>query len=167
MANIEDSDALDRVQQELRALSSLQLENDDLRNYMRDPSVAEPDRKALLHRVLEDKIHPVLMHFLDLLLHKHRLGHFDSIAAAFDELVEKRRNQARIRLFTAVPLAVDQEDRLKRTLDRVIGKDCILEKRIDPKIIGGAVAVYGDRVYDGSVKTALSDLHKQMMSAPL
>jgi len=167
LANIEDSETLDRIQEELQALTSLQMENDDLRNYMLDPSVTEEDRKSLLHRVLEDKIHPVLMHFVDLLLHKHRLDHFQMIGAAFDDLVEKRRNQARIQLITAVPLAVDQEDRLKRTLDVATGKDCILEKKINPKIIGGAIAVYGDKVYDGSVKTALADLRKQMMSAPL
>lgn len=167
LANIGDPETLDRIQEELQALASLQMENDDLRNYMLDPSVTEADRKALLHRVLEDKIHPLLMHFVDLLLHKHRLDHFQMIGAAFDDLVEKRRNQARIQLITAVPLAIDQEDRLKRTLDAVTGKDCILEKKIDPKIIGGAIAVHGDKVYDGSVKAELGDLRKQLMSTPL
>lgn len=167
LANIDDPETLDRIQEEMQALASLQMENDDLRHYMLDPSVTEADRKGLLHRVLEDKIHPVLMHFMDLLLHKHRLNHFQPIAAAFDTLVEERRNQARIHLITAVPLAVDQEDRLKRTLDMVVGKDCILEKSIDAKIIGGAIAVYGDKVFDGSIQTALADLRKQMMSAAL
>ncbi len=167
LANTEDQETLDRVQEELQALAALQLENDDFRHYMLDPSVTEAERRALLHRVLQDKIHPVLMHFVDLVLHKHRLDHFQMIATAFDELVEKRRNQARIQLITAVTLAVDQEDRLKRTLDVVTGKNCILENRIDPQIIGGAIAVHGDKIYDGSVKAALADLRKQLMSAPL
>lgn len=167
LANIEDRETLDRVQEELQALTSLQLENENLRHYMLDPSVTEADRKGLLHRVLEDKIHPVLMHFVDLLLHKHRLDHFEMISAAFDDLVEKRRNQARIQLITAVPLPVDQEDRLKRTLDAVVGKDCILDKKVNPKILGGVIAVYGDKVYDGSAMTELTDMHKQLMSAPL
>ncbi len=47
-----------------------------------------------------------------------------------------------------------------------MGKDCILETSVDPSIIGGAVAVRGDMVFDGSVRTQLAELRKQLMDAP-
>jgi F-type H+-transporting ATPase subunit delta len=59
------------------------------------------------------------------------------------------------------------QDRLKRALDVSTGKDCILEPRVDPRIIGGVVAVLGDRVIDGSLRSSLDELRKDLMSAPL
>ncbi len=167
LANIADPPTLDAVQDELHVVAALYGESDDLRNYLLDPSVSEEERKALLERVFGDKVHAVLMHFLDLLLRKHRFQHLGAIAGAFDELVEERRGQARIEVVTARPLPEDQADRLKRTLDGVVGKDCILQTRIDPEVIGGAVAVYGDRVFDGTVRTQLAEMRKQLLEAPL
>lgn len=167
LANVVDPPALDAVQQELTAIAALYRESDDLRNYLLDPSVSPEQRKKLLQSVFGGKVQPVLMHFMDLLLQKHRFKHLPTIAQAFDELVEERRGQARVQVLTAVALPEDQADRLKRTLDGVVGKDCILQTRVDPSIIGGAVAVRGDRVFDGSVRAQLTELRKQLMDAPL
>jgi F-type H+-transporting ATPase subunit delta len=167
LENVADVPTLDFVQDELAALAALYRENDTLRQYLRDPSVAGEEREVLLTRVFGDKIHPLLMHFLDLLLHKQRLADLPSIADAFDELVEQQRGQVRVEVITAVALAEDQRDRLKRTLDGVIGKDCLLEHKIDPSIRGGAIAIHGDQVLDGSVRSQLAELRKQLMEAPL
>ena len=167
LENVTDPPTLDSVQQELAAIASLYKESDDLRNYLLDPSVTGEQRRQLLESVFGDRIQPVLMHFLDLLLHKRRFKHLVTIAQAFEELVEERRGQARVEVLTAVPLAADQADRLKRTLDGVVGRDCILETRVDSALIGGAIAVRGDRVFDGSVRAQLADLRKQLMNAPL
>jgi F-type H+-transporting ATPase subunit delta len=165
--NCPDPGTMDAVQEELLAVARLGQDNEMLRNYLLDPSVSEQERRGLLHRILEERIQPVLMHFLDLVLHKHRLDHLDAIAAAFTELVEEQRNQARVKVVTAVPLPEDQADRLKRALDTATGKDCILVTKIEPAVIGGAVAEYGDKVLDGSIRTALDELRKQLLSARL
>ena len=56
---------------------------------------------------------------------------------------------------------------VKRALDASLGKDCILETTVDSRIIGGVVAVVGDRVVDGSLRTALDDLGKDLIGTPL
>ena len=167
LENITDPQALDDVLNELRAVAALFSENDDLRHYLLDPSVSDEDRKGLLTRVFGDKVHAVLMYFLDLLMKKHRLRHLPAIAGAFEVLVEERRGQARIEVTTARPLPEDQSDRLKRTLAGVVGRDCILDKKVDPGVIAGVVAVYGDRVFDGTIRTELAQLRKQLMEAPI
>ena len=166
LENITDPQTLEAVQNELHVIAALYSENDDLRHYLLDPGVSEEDRKKLFARVFGDKIHQVLMYFLDLLMKKHRLRHLPTIAEAFDELVEERRGQARVEVITARPLPEDQADRLKRTLDGIVGKDCILDNKVDAGVIAGAVAIHGDRVFDGTVRTELAQLRKQLMEAP-
>ena len=165
--NVKDPQTLDLVLDELRALSSLRREIPALRAFFSDPSVTEKDRQDLIHRALEGKVQPVLLDFLDLLIHKYRLGHLREITEAFELLVEEKRNQARVNVTTAIALSPDVSDRLKRALDVATGKDCILEKRVDAGILGGAIAVYGDQVFDGSVRTALDTMRKHLMDVAL
>ena len=68
---------------------------------------------------------------------------------------------------TAVDLGADVMDRLKRALDTSLGKDCILETTVDNRIIGGVVAVVENQVIDGSLRTALDELGKDLIATPL
>ncbi len=85
----------------------------------------------------------------------------------FTRLVEARRNQVRVQVTTAVDLGADVMDRLKRALDVSLSKDCILETTVDSRVIGGVVAMVGDRVVDGSLRTALDELGKDLIATPL
>ena len=82
-------------------------------------------------------------------------------------MVEARRNQLRVQITTAFTMQEDMVDRLKRALDASVGLDCILEQRVDVNIIGGVVAILGDRVIDGSLRTSLDEMRKHLMAASL
>ena len=64
---------------------------------------------------------------------------------------------------TAIPLTVDAIDRLARSLEAKVSRECILEPKVDPSVLGGVVLHMGDYVVDGSVRTALDDLRKQLL----
>ena len=61
------------------------------------------------------------------------------------------------------PHLVDQA--LQLGLARATGRQVQLEHRVDPSIVGGAVARVGSTVYDGSVTTQLEKLKQQLMEA--
>ena len=164
---IEDRDRLDEVCDEVRAIAALIDGDAQLKAFLEGPSIGQEHKHALVKKVFGDRIQPVTLDFIDLLLHKHRIAHFSDIADAFTRMVEERRHQVRVKVATAFALPVDMQDRLKRALDVTTGKDCILETRVDPRVIGGVVAVVGDRVIDGSLRASIDELRKQLMAAPL
>ena len=164
---IEDPGALDTVHEEVLAVAALLEENVRLKTFLEGPNIGEKQKHALLDKVFHGKIRQETQDFLDLLLHKHRISHFADIVHEFTRMVEAKRNQVRVRVTTAAKMPVDVMDRLKRALDVSIGKDCILEPRVDRRVLGGVVAVVGDRVIDGSLRTSLEDLRKQLMDKPL
>ena len=47
-------------------------------------------------------------------------------------------------------------------LVRLVGQQVTLEMKVDPAIIGGMVALVGDTMIDGSVRTRLQNLRKQL-----
>lgn len=164
---IADPGQLETVHENLSAVAGVVDDNRQLKAFLEGPSINEADKHALVAKVFGDKVDPTTRDFLKLLLDKHRIDHLAEVADEFQRLVEKRRGQVRVQVTTAIPLPADMSDRLKRALDVSLGLDCILEPRVDARVIGGVVAVVGDRVIDGSVRTALDDMRKELMGAPL
>lgn len=164
---VTDPGQLETVHEEILALGSIFKDNEQLRAFVEGPSVSINAKHGLIDKVFKDRVSQLTLDFLHMLLNKHRIDQFDGIVAAFIRLVEARRNQVRVQITTAVDLGADVMDRLKRALDAGLGKDCILDTTVDRKVIGGVVAVVGDRVVDGSLRTALDDLGKSLIKTPL
>ena len=164
---IVDPGQLETVHENLSAVAGVVEDNAQLKAFLEGPSISEADKHALVAKVFADKVDPTTRDFLRLLLDKHRIDHLAEVAEEFQRLVEEKRGQVRVQITTAIPLAPDTSDRLKRALDSSLGVDCILEPRVDARVIGGVVAVVGDRVIDGSVRTALEDMRKELLGAPL
>lgn len=167
MGAIGDPGTLETVHEELLAISQVVRDNAQLKAFLEGPSINEEHKHALVTKTFGERVHHLTHDFLHLLLHKHRINHLIDITNEFQRLVEARRDQVRVRLTSAVDIPADQLDRLKRALDVSVGKDCILETRIDERVLGGVVAVIGDRVIDGSLRSALDALRKELLSAPL
>ena len=167
MGAMKDPGAMESVHEELLAIAALVRDNAQLRAFLEGPSINENDKHALVNKTFRERVHHLTLDFLNLLLKKHRIDQLGDIAAEFQRLVEVKRGQVRVRLTTAVEVPIDQLDRLKRALDASVGKDCILETRVDERVLGGVVAVIGDRVIDGSLRSALDELRKELMAAPL
>ena len=55
----------------------------------------------------------------------------------------------------AAPLSSSLETELEKRLSGFMGKNVRLRVRIDPKILGGLILRWGDRVVDASVKKKL------------
>ncbi len=139
----------------------------DLQVFLRAPQIARTAKKELLRSVLADRVEPLLVHFLDLLLDKDRITDLQEIESEFARMVETARGVQRAIVVTAVPLASDLDELLRERLQALTGKSIILEKKIDPAVIGGACVTMGDEILDGTVRTGLSRLRQQLEQTPL
>ncbi len=62
-------------------------------------------------------------------------------------------------------MSADQEARLKRELDRITRKDVILEKRVDPTILGGVIVFLGPKIIDRSLRRGLKQMAENLLQA--
>jgi len=102
-----------------------------------------------------------------LLLDKNRMENFRDIGEEFAELVEQEQGVMRAKVTTAIPLPDDLEKQLRDKLAGLTGKTMILEKRVDPAVLGGVKVVMGDKILDGTVRTNLDLLRKTLEKAPV
>ena len=68
-----------------------------------------------------------------------------------------------VRVRSAVPLADDQRERLTGELRETFGKEPVLHASVEPDLLGGLVVQVDDWVYDGSIRTRLDILRKQLV----
>ena len=111
------------------------------------------------------RIEPLLLDFFYLLLDRNRLDSTRDIGEVFAELVEADAGIVRAGVVTAIELPADLEARLRVKLESVTGKSVLLEKKVDPAVIGGVCVTLGDRILDGTVRTNLDLLRKTLAKA--
>lgn len=167
LASAKADGVLTGVADSYAAVMAVVAANGQLVIFLDSPQVATQEKKDLLQSVFGDRIEPVLLRFLFLLLDKNRIENMGDIAEEFAALVEDELGVMRARVVTAVALTDDLAAALEAKLTAFTGKKVILDKRVDPAVIGGVCVTMKDRVLDGTVRTNLDLLRKKLEQAPI
>jgi F-type H+-transporting ATPase subunit delta len=138
-----------------------------------DPSIAEfygspaipaKVKAASIEAVFRPRASELFVNFL-LVLNEHgRLDLFRQVFLALRELNEQRLRRLRVQVRSAVPLADDQRERLRRDLHDALQLDPILEEQVDPDLLGGVVVRVGDWQFDGSVRAQLRAIRNHIIA---
>ena len=121
------------------------------------------DRKlSVIDEVLGEGVDPLARNLAGLLASRNAAGTIPDIADHFDRMLDAHRGVVRAEVTTAVELGQEQIDRLARTLGEAVGADVVVGTRVDPEVIGGVVARVDDRLIDGSVRTRLQEMKREL-----
>ena len=161
----EEEGSLDRVGLDLAGLGKLEETDPAYLRFLVSPRVLTEHKVEFLRAVFGSRVAPMTLHFLELLIKKKRINILPDIVNAFDKLMEEHRSVLRAQVYSAVALTPDAERRLKSGLDRLTGKNILLEKRIDPYVLGGVVVHLGTRILDGSLRNGLRILSENLHRA--
>ena len=161
----EEEGSLDRVGLELSGLGKLNETDPAFHRFLVSPKVLTEHKHEFLQAVFAPRVAPMTLHFLELLIDKKRIAILPEIVEAFDKLMEEHRSVLRAQVYSAVALTPDAERRLKSGLDRLTGKNVVLEKRIDPYVLGGVVVHLGTSILDGSLRNGLRILGETLHRA--
>jgi len=137
----------------------------DLVVFLQSPAIPDSDKKRVLDTALRGRAADVLVDFLNVLVDKHRFADLEAIAAAYGERADDAAGRQRIQVASAVQLPADQQRRLQSLLEERLRRTCLLELQVEPELLGGVVFTIGDKVYDGSVRSQLRRLRKEMMKS--
>ena len=153
---------LDRWQSDLRKIASL-TEDATLIAFLESPKIHFESKARLLSERLGD-INPLALNLAYLLVAKGRLGVAGDIADDYQQLLDAYHGIEHAEVTTAVPL--DEEDKLKlgERLSAIVGKKIVLKPKVDANIIGGIIARVGDKLIDGSTRSRLITLKRELTS---
>jgi F-type H+-transporting ATPase subunit delta len=155
-----EQNAIDRWQSDLAKMSSLK--NDKtLLILLESPRLTFEDKKKLLdERLLE--ISPMAQNLSYLLTERHRVGLIESILRHYKNLVDEHNGIAHAMVTTAVQLEQSEQDKIGQTLESLTGKKIIIETGVNPEILGGFIARIDGKLLDGSTRSRLMALKKDL-----
>ncbi len=81
---------------------------------------------------------------------------------AFRAMLARHRGETSASVTAASKLTEAQVTALKQALTAALGKEVMLEERVDPALLGGLVVKVGSRMIDSSLRTKLISLKVAM-----
>jgi len=154
---------LNRWQTDLRKVATL-LKDSALAALIANPKITgEEKSKTLAQRLGE--INPLVIKLVLLLAAKGKVAAIDDIAEEYQALVDNYRGiegTEIAEITTAIPL--DDADKLKiaQRITEIVGKPVQLRPKVDPAVIGGIIIRVGDKLIDGSLRSKLAALRKDL-----
>jgi F-type H+-transporting ATPase subunit delta len=154
-----------RLSEVARELSQARaaLEPDEIAAALADPAAPREKKLRIAQRVADAcHLSPTVANALRLLARRNRLSDLPAVDRAFRELSDERSGLLRARLISAVPVNDAVVGGLSRRLCEATGREVVIERTIDASILGGLVAQVGSKVYDGSLRSQLENLRRQL-----
>jgi F-type H+-transporting ATPase subunit delta len=154
--------------EELSAFARLVATTPALARVLTNPAIPASKKRAVVEQLLAraGAVQAALGKLLLLLAERDRLGLLPEITEAFENRLMDYQKVVRAEVVTAIDLPPDRIAALKQNLAAATGRSVLLTTRVDPAIIGGAVARIGGTVYDGSVTRQLERIRESLTNAP-
>jgi len=154
---------LDRWQSDLRKIVGI-VGDAAFMALLESPKFHFADKARLLSERLEG-INPLALNLVLLLVTRGRLDIIGDIADEYQRLLDSYRGIEQAEVITAIPLSDEDELKLAEHLGAIVGKKVVLKSEVDSRLIGGIVARIGDKLLDGSTRSKLVALRRELAGA--
>jgi len=120
-------------------------------------------RKVMLEMLPHLGLSTFVSNLVRLLAENGRLHQIGEVVEAYRGVYREHKGILGVDVATAAELEDRERDQIRQAIAHGTGKDIILEESVDPEIIGGLRYRIGSTLYDGSVKSQLSQLKRSLM----
>lgn len=162
-----ESGNLDRLEADLADVVSVIEREPALKKALHHPLLPAEDKRKVIGALFGERLSPVTLQLLKLLLEKKRERELPAILDEFRRLVNAARNVMEVEAVVAKPLDDAILGTLRARLQEVSGKQVRLKVHVDPAILGGVLLKVGDRRIDGSLRGRLARMKQVLKEGSL
>lgn len=159
----ERSGMLDVFESDLSVINATINSNKDLFMFLTHPVIPLTDKKDIIDSIFKNSVSSYVLNLLKLLLDRNRLFVFSSIVSHYNDILNKKRNLVIAKVITAIEIDESIKNRLKSRLEEFLNSSIKLDLKIDPDIIAGMVVKVNGKVIDGSIRTKLENMKRQLI----
>jgi F-type H+-transporting ATPase subunit delta len=150
--------------EELRAHRELFNADANLKSMLQNPSVTQDAKTRVVSAILDrTQPSPLVRNFLLLLIKNDRMQDLDLIEPRYERLANERLGRITAQVITAVELEDDQYASIEQKVAAVTQKTVMLEKQVDPSILGGVIVKIDHTVLDGSLRGRMQRLRRELV----
>jgi F-type H+-transporting ATPase subunit delta len=154
----------DAVSEQLSSFSGALAQNRELTDVLFNPAYSREQRNRVVEALLKaiGPVETVLANTMRLLVDRNRLGYLPDIARLFRDMADAQAGRVRGHVTSATPLAPDTLQKLAGNLKDLTQRNVVLEAKVDPSVLGGVAAQVGSVLYDGTLRTQLETLRREL-----
>jgi F-type H+-transporting ATPase subunit delta len=158
-----EAKALERVEADLTRFGEALDAVDDMKRLVKSPVFSAEEQGRALAAILDElKIEGLTKNFLLLVSKNRRLFATPAMIRGFRAMLAAHRGETSATVTAASKLTESQVTALNQALKAALGKDVMLDQRVDPSLIGGLMVKVGSRMIDTSLRTKLTSLKHAM-----
>ena len=159
MAGAENK-CLDALNADLKLIRATISENPVFRQVLDNPVIKPPQKRKVMTELLEKRIHPLTLNFVNLIVRNRREIMLFDIARDFIDMYEKSKGIKRAQVVSAFGMDESSKKRLQQQLNVLFKADVQMTAETNPNLIGGFIVRIGDLQYDASLSSALKRMQK-------
>jgi F-type H+-transporting ATPase subunit delta len=158
-----DEKQIDAVSRSLETVEAALADSPDFRTLASSPLIDRAEAgKAMRALTPTLGVDPISAKFLGVLADNGRLRELKTVIKTFRQLAARERGETTAEVTSARPLDDEQVARLKANLKDRLGRDVVIDAKVDPEILGGIIVRHGSQMIDASIRTKLNTLANAM-----
>ena len=163
-----EAGTVDSLMEEVDAVLAIFRANEEYIKLLNHPKIPVEEKVALLEEAFKGKASNQLVGLLTATVEKGRFAEIENILAYFESKVLEYKKIGIAHVTSASALTDQQKEEVqKRLLETTSYESKQTEYQVDASLIGGIVIQIGDRVVDGSIRTQLGNMAKELSKIQL
>ncbi len=157
--SIQDDGQLNVALESLTSIGEAFNLDPDLYRFFIHPSFPDERKESMVAEMCDRTKAPgEVRNLMKILVQRQKMPYVKYISSYFQDFVDRRLGQVRVKVISASPIGQAEVGKLKTSLDRQLGKTAIIETSVDEELIGGIRLLVGSRVADATIKNRLEQL---------
>lgn len=156
----------EKVASELESFSRLVESVPALGETLHTPALPVSVRRRVLLEILDRAgAERLTRNFLGLVVDRNRINLLPEMVRAYLDVLDEHMGVVSVEVMAASELEPEEQERLRRRLERLTERRVKMQIAVDPELIGGLVVKINSTVYDGSIKRQLQEFKRRIVLA--
>jgi F-type H+-transporting ATPase subunit delta len=155
---------IDEIESDFKMISEVIQMNSDITGLLENPLISESYKLKTNNKIFKGSISGVTLNLFRLMAEKKRLAILPEVVKEFQNKLLDYRDIITGELISAVELSETHVKQIYNRIEKATGKSVILEKQLDPDIIGGFIVKVGDVIFDNSIRFQLNKLRERLVA---
>lgn len=164
LALAEENNILERSYTDLRLVHEVFATNKEIKVLLKSPVIRVGRKQAVLRHLFEQKLHPLVLNYMLIIVRKQRGHLLDGISGAFLKVYKQYLGIETVRITTATPLTEKIREQALMAAQQLTPHEIEFEEKVDPDIVGGFILDLEDKQYNASVQYRMARMRKHLMT---
>ena len=138
-----------------------------VRTFLQSPKLDIKTKKTVLRAALGNRVHPLFLNFVQVVIDKRRQGLLAEIGQAYHALLDEAEGRMHVEVTLARQPNADMERDIRTRLSEIFGKTVLPHVTVDRRLLGGIIVRHEDKVIDGSLRRRLLAMRRHLLETSI